>query len=114
MNDGTLELIAITVKPLPATPACLPKPQSDDPPPKNLSSFIGMTDVPSDPAHLVLADWSTLLKNFQLYLNNICQLRLSGVDKNKQRFNGFIFNGRNCKTFERLIKEIRHIVRCRI
>lgn len=50
-----------------------------------------MTDVPSDPAHLVLADWSTLLKKFQLYLNNICQLRLMGVDKNNQRFNLYIY-----------------------
>jgi len=66
-----------------------------------LSSLIAMTDFPSDPAHLVLAEWSTLLKKFQLYLNNICQLRLMGVDKNKQRFNGFIGIGRNCKKFER-------------
>ena len=79
---------------------------------KNLSSLIGMTHFPSDPAQLVLADWSTLLKKFQLYLNNICQLRLMGVDKNKQQFNGFICISRNCKTFERWIKKPCHTVQC--
>jgi hypothetical protein len=69
-----------------------------------MSSLIGMTDFPSDLAHLVLADWSTLLKKFQLYFNNICQLRLMGVDKNKQRFNGFICICRNCKRFNDELK----------
>ena len=99
---------------MPATPYCLPRPQIDDTKKKNnLSSLIGMTDFPSDPAHLVLADWSTLLEKFQLYLNNICQLRLMGVDKNKQQFNGFICIGWNCKTLEWWIKEPCHRVRCR-